>query len=91
MAREVTDAAGTVWSVTQAFAGVAGEAAAQRGEAAAQRGASRPGHVSVVFTPNGGAQSVHGELPLGWETGTSDDAVLAALADGIPERSGADE
>lgn len=87
MAREVTDAAGTVWTVAQAFAGVGGSDAATR---AAQRGASRPGHVSVVFTPSGGGQSVHGELPLGWEAGTTDDAVLAALADGTPEHNGAE-
>lgn len=87
MAREITDAAGMVWTVAQAFAGVGESPAATQ---AARRGASRPGHVSVVFTPSGGAQSVHGELPLGWETGTTDDAVLAALADGTTERNGAD-
>jgi hypothetical protein len=77
--REVTDAAGTTWSLVQAFAGVGESSAASE---AAERAASRDGHVAVVCTPSGGAQTVRVELPAGWEDSASDDELLAALAAG---------
>ncbi|MDB4879782.1 MAG: hypothetical protein JWL60_1228 [Gemmatimonadetes bacterium] len=87
MGREVRDAEGTVWSATQAFAGVGESAAARR---AAERAASTGGHVAVVFTPSGGAQTVRGELPVGWEESASDDDLLAAIADGDRTPNGND-
>jgi hypothetical protein len=86
MQREVTDDAGTVWSVVQAFAGVSESAAARE---AAERAASRQGFVAVVFTPAGGEQTVRAELPPGWEETASDDELLAAIAAGVRTPKGA--
>jgi hypothetical protein len=87
MLRDVTDAEGTTWSVVQAFAGVSESAAATK---AAERAATRDGHVVVVCTPTGGAQSVRAELPVGWEKTASDDDVLAAIATGDRTPNGAE-
>jgi hypothetical protein len=74
--REVQDAESVRWVCVQALAGVSGAAA----EAAADRLESDAGTVPVVCTPSGGAQSVHVELPRGWEESASDDDVLGAIA-----------
>ena len=70
MPREVTDADGTVWSCAQPYANLADD---EKAQAAAERAAEAPGHVAVVCTPTGGAQSVRVELPV-------DGAIVAAIA-----------
>lgn len=83
MPRDVTDADGTVWSCAQAYASLTdgGAAAESRAQAAAERAAERPGHVAVVCTPSGGAQSVRVELPTDWEDQLPDPALLAAIGE----------
>ena len=76
MPREVTDADGLVWSCAQPYAALGDQEAAQ---AAAERAADAPGHVAVVCTPQGGAQSVRVELPTDWEESASDETIVAAI------------
>jgi hypothetical protein len=87
VAREVTDEEGTTWSMVQPFAGVSESRAATE---AAARAATRAGHVAVVCTPSGGAQTVRTELPEGWEDDASDDDLLAAIAAGTQATPGAE-
>ena len=76
MPREVTDADGCVWSCAQPYAALSDQDAAQ---AAAERAAEAPGHVAVVCTPQGGAQSVRVELPTDWEASADDAQIVAAI------------
>ena len=77
MQREVTDPEGTTWTCAQAFAGLGEQSAAAR--AAAEKLAEREGHVAVVATPSGGAQSVRLELARDWHETMSDEALVAAI------------
>lgn len=86
MARDVTDTDGVQWTLAQAFAGV-GES--DEATSAAERLASRDGHVAVVCTPSGGAQTVRTELPLGWEEHMTDAQLLDAIASGNQTPNGA--
>jgi hypothetical protein len=75
MPREITDGDGVTWTCIQAFAGLGKDPAKE--EAARIGDSSR---VRVVCTPSGGARSVTLELPQGWEEGSPDDELLAAIA-----------
>ena len=86
MARDVTDTDGVQWTLVQAFAGVSESAEAR---SAAERLATRDGHVAVVCTPSGGAQTVRTELPIGWEERLTDAQLLDAIASGAQTPNGA--
>ena len=78
MQREVTDAEGTTWTCAQAFAGLGEQSDAAR--AAAEKLAEKDGHVAVVATPSGGAQTVRLELPPDWHERMGDEELAAAIA-----------
>ena len=75
--RELQDEDDARWTCAQAFAGVDGEATAL---AQAKAGAG-DGAVVVVCTPSGGARSVRLELPPDWDSGMTDEALIAAIRD----------
>ena len=74
--REVTDSQNTRWVCVQAFAGVSGATADEASELAV----SDAGTVTVVCTPDGGAQTKRLELAQDWESSVSDAQLLAAIA-----------
>lgn len=75
MPRDVTDAAGIIWTCIQAFSGLGKDP--EKMEAARVDG--EPDAFQVVCTPSGGAQSVRIEMPGGWEEQASDDQLLEAI------------
>lgn len=77
--REVQDADNTRWSCVQALSGL-GDASGADAEAAADKVEGNDGTVPVACTPSGGAASVRIRLPRGWEEGSSDEELLAAIA-----------
>ncbi len=75
MPREVTDADGTTWTCTPAFAGLAADGAMP--DAARVPGTDDCYH--LVCTPSGGAQSVRLTVPEDWETALSDEALVERI------------
>lgn len=74
--REVTDSHHTTWTCVQAYAGVESSAAS----AATERSTTAAGHVPVVCTPSGGAQTVRLELSKDWLDTLSDEELTTAIA-----------
>lgn len=79
MPREVTDADGTTWSCTPAYAGLATEEGALP-DAARVDGSED--EYWIVCTPSGGAQTVRIAAPADWERGWSDEELTAAIREG---------
>ncbi|WP_324673446.1 hypothetical protein [Hymenobacter sp. GOD-10R] len=75
--REVIDAHHTTWTCVQAYAGLEGKVAEQ----AAKLAETADGQVTVVCTPNGGAQTVRLELNSNWLDNLSDEELLQAIAE----------
>ncbi|MCJ8165071.1 hypothetical protein MKJ04_09465 [Pontibacter sp. E15-1] len=75
--RDITDTQATTWTCVQAYGGLTDEKA----EIAASLTETDSGHVPVVCTPSGGAQSVRIELPKNWLEDTTDEALLASIAE----------
>ena len=76
MPREVTDADGTTWSCTPAYAGLATEEGTLP-EAARVEG--RDDAYWIVCTPSGGAQTVRITAPAEGEGGWSDEQLTTAI------------
>lgn len=73
MPREIQDSQNTIWNCLQAYAGLNQNS---ENQAAAKTG---NGLVTVICTPNGGAQTVRLELATDWETALSDDELADAI------------
>ena len=84
MPRDVTDPDGIAWTCIQAFAGLGNDPAKK--EAARVDGARDKVH--VVCTPSGGAHSVRIELPVDWETGLSDEELIARIRADLGQDAG---
>jgi hypothetical protein len=76
--RSVTDQDNTTWTCVQAYAGLNGETEAS--ERAAEISSDEQGHVAVVCTPSGGAQSVRLALSPDWDEALPDRELLKAIA-----------
>lgn len=74
MPREIQDE-NTIWSLAQAYAGL------EELHSARKDVAHKDGLVWVIATPGGGAQSVRLHLSENWEDKSSDEDLLAAIAD----------
>jgi hypothetical protein len=70
--REVVDQDNIRWTCVQALSGVRKVSA----EKAAQAAGVDDGHVEVVCTPSGGAQTVRLKLISSWDTDVSDEQLL---------------
>jgi hypothetical protein len=75
MPRDVTDADGTTWSCTPAYAGLA--TGGEPPDAARVDGADDC--YWLVCTPSGGAPSVRVAVAADWEQALADDALLARI------------
>lgn len=75
MQREITDSDGIRWTCVEAFTGLSDQPEHQ--EAAQVKG--KQDTYWVVCTPSGQAQSVRLQLPGGWESAYSDEALLEAI------------
>ncbi|MHC2990973.1 hypothetical protein OB13_05030 [Pontibacter sp. HJ8] len=74
--REVTDTENTTWTCVQAY----GQLSNGNAEKAAEITQDENGHVPVVCTPSGGAQTVRLQLPENWMEQTPDDELVAKIA-----------
>jgi hypothetical protein len=79
MAREVTDADGTVWSCVPPYQGLAGD---DEGMPDAARVEGADDRYYLVCTPSGGAQSVRITVAGDWATAMSDEQVVAEIGRG---------
>ncbi len=75
--REIKDKEGITWTCVQALAGMEGKAA----EKATKLIEDSNGHIPVVCTPSGGAQSVRLSLHKNWFDQLSDKDLLKAITD----------
>ena len=73
--REVNDSDNVRWTCVQALSGVKKVSE----EKAAEASGVENGHVEIVCTPSGGAQTVRITLPLDWEEQVSDDQLLKEI------------
>ncbi|EMR01932.1 hypothetical protein [Cesiribacter andamanensis] len=72
--REVNDQENTRWTCVQAYSGPGSEDL-EEGDAAKDHN----GHVAVVCTPSGGAQTVRLQLPANWQETLSDEQLLKKI------------
>ena len=79
--REVQDQENRKWTCVQAYSGPGSEGMKK----AAQEAEGKNGKVSVVCTPNGGAQSVRLQLPPGWLKELTDEQLLEQITAQVPE------
>lgn len=75
--RAVTDQHNTTWTCVQAYTSWNGET----NERATEISSDEEGHVSVICTPSGGAQSVRLELNPDWAEAVPDEELVAAIAE----------
>jgi len=73
--REVTDKENIKWTCVQAYSGSEGKIA----EKAVELSEGNEGTVSVVCTPNGGAQTVRINLNKNWEDQLAEEDLLEAI------------
>jgi hypothetical protein len=75
--RAVTDQDNITWTCVQAYAGLNNETS----ERATEISQDEEGHVSVICTPSGGAQSVRLELSPDWAEAVPDEELLKAIGE----------
>ena len=73
--REVQDDKNVRWTCVQALSGVKEISE----EKAAEAAGVEDGHVEVVCTPSGGAQTVRLKLPASWQNDVNDDQLLKEI------------
>lgn len=73
--REVTDNENTTWTCVQAY----GNASKETAEKAAEIAEDSNGHVTVVCTPSGGAQTVRLQLPKNWMDAVPDEELVKQI------------
>ena len=76
MAREVTDADGTVWSCVPPYQGLESDGEAMPEAARVDGAADR---YYLVCTPSGGAQSVRITVPGDWATSMTDEQLVSHI------------
>jgi hypothetical protein len=73
--REVTDNENTTWTCVQAY----GNLSQENAEKAAELTEDTNGHVTVVCTPSGGAQTVRLQLPKDWMEEVPDEELVKQI------------